>query len=170
MPSCLLASSKPVSSSDDVEEFIKSMKYFVSIFAILVIVSVISAHGQNSKIEKEIVEFRSDIRRAVKAKDRAALERAFADGFTHTHASGKVDGKRERIDFFIAGEPTIEDVEPDEIRVVVFSKNLASVIGKTTLMFGPEKRTFQWTGVFFREKGKWKVLTTHATALRDLGR
>jgi hypothetical protein len=36
-----------------------------------------------------------------------------------------------------------------------------------TLLFGAEKRLFQWTGVFYREKGKWKVLTTHATALRN---
>ncbi len=143
------------------------MKSLLSVFAILIIVSAVSGQNRNSKIETEIVNFRAEIRRAVNAKDRAALERFFADGFTHTHASGKVNGKRERVDFFIAGEPTIEDVEPDEIRVTVFNKNLASVIGKTTLMFGSEKRTFQWTGVFYKEKGKWKAMTTHATALRS---
>ncbi len=143
------------------------MKILSSVFAILIIVSAISAQNRNSKIETEIVNFRAEISRAVKAKDRAALERFFADGFTHTHASGKVDGKRERVDFFIAGEPTIEDVEPDEIRVTVFNKNLASAVGKTTLLFGAEKRSFQWTGVFYREKGKWKVITTHATGLRN---
>lgn len=129
----------------------------------------ITIHGQtnNPKIEREITEFRSKIREAVKAKDRKSLEQFFAEGFTHTHASGKVDGKKERIDFFLKGEPSIEDVEPEELRVNVFNKNLASAIGKTTLLFGTEKRTFQWTGVFFKEKGKWKIAATHATLLRQ---
>jgi hypothetical protein len=143
------------------------MKKLLSLFVLFAFALTASAQTRNAKIEKEIADFRTEIRQAVKAKDRKALEKFFADGFTHTHASGKVDGKTERIDFFIKGEPTIEDVEPDEIRVIVFNKNLASAIGKTTLLFGTEKRTFQWTGVFFKDKGKWKVLTTHATSLRN---
>lgn len=143
------------------------MKNLLIILAFFALTLSVSAQTKNAKIEKEIVDFRSEIRQAVKAKDRKSLERFFADGFTHTHASGKVDGKAERIDFFIKGEPTIEDVEPDEIRVIVFNKNLASAIGKTTLMFGTEKRTFQWTGVYFKEKGRWKVMTTHATSIRQ---
>lgn len=143
------------------------MKSLFSILAILIIALTVSAQNQNAKIEREIIEFRTKIREAVKAKDRKNLEQFFAEGFTHTHASGKVDSKAERVDFFIKGEPTIEDVEPDEIRVIVHDKNLASVVGKTTLLFGTEKRTFQWTGVFFKRKGKWQVITTHATGLRN---
>jgi hypothetical protein len=142
------------------------MKNLLIILAFFALTLSVSAQTNNAKIEKEIIDFRTEIRQAVKAKDRKSLERFFADGFTHTHASGKVDGKTERIDFFIKGEPTIEDVEPDENRVIVFNKNLASAIGKTTLLFGTEKRTFQWTGVYFKERGKWKVLTTHATGVR----
>lgn len=125
------------------------------------------ASAQSAKVEDEIVEFRAKVRAAVKAKDRRSLEQYLADGFTHTHASGKVDTKAERVDFFLKGEPTIEDVEPDEIRVIVHDKNLASAVGKTSLMFGTEKRTFQWTGVFYKRKGKWQVVTTHATGLRN---
>ncbi len=143
------------------------MKILLSVLTSLMLALTVSAQTGDAKIEKEIIALRADIRQAVIAKNKAALERFFTDGFTHTHASGKVDGKTERVAFFIAGEPTIEDVEPDEIRITVFNKNLASAIGKTTLMFGAEKRSFQWTGVFYREKGKWKVLTTHATALRN---
>jgi hypothetical protein len=143
------------------------MKNLLVTFALFALTLCVSAQTKNAKIEKEIIDFRSEIRQAVKAKDRKSLERFFADGFTHTHASGKVDSKLERVDFFIKGEPTIEDIEPDEIRIIVFNKNLASVVAKTTLLFGTEKRTFQWTGVYFKEKGKWKVLTTHATGLRN---
>lgn len=143
------------------------MKNLLSLLTILLLASAVFGQTANVKLEREIIDFRTKIRAAVKAKDRKSLEQFFAEGFTHTHASGKVDGKIERVDFFIKGEPTIEDVEPDEIRVVFHNKTLASAIGKTTLLFGTEKRTFQWTGVFFKEKGKWKVITTHATALRS---
>lgn len=143
------------------------MKYSLSLSAILILSLTIFGQTNNGKIEREIIEFRTKIREAVKAKDRKSLEEFFAEGYSHTHASGKVDGKAERIDFFIKGEPTIEDVEPEEIKVNVFNKNLASAIGKTTLLFGTEKRTFQWTGVFFKAKGRWKVAATHATLLRQ---
>jgi hypothetical protein len=143
------------------------MKIILSILAICLISSAIFGQTADPKIEREIIEFRANIRNAVKAKDAESLKRHFAEGFTHTHASGKVDDKKERVDFFIKGEPTVEDVEPDEIRVIVFDKNLASAVGKTTLLFGAEKRAFQWTGVFFKRKGRWQVVTTHATALRN---
>lgn len=142
------------------------MKNLFSLLAILLLSLTIFGQTNNAKIEKEIIYFRTKIHEAVKTKDRKSLEQFFADGFTHTHASGKVDGKAERIDFFIKGEPTIEDVAPEEIKVNVFNKNLASVVGKTTLLFGTEKRTFQWTGVFFKEQGQWKVAATHATLLK----
>lgn len=143
------------------------MKYLLSLSAILILSLTVFGQTNNARVEPEIIEFRTKIREGVKVKDRKSLEQFFAEGFTHTHASGKVDGKKERIDFFLKGEPTIEDVEPEEIRVNVFNKNLAIAIGKTTLLFGTEKRSFQWTGVFFKEKGKWKIAATHATALRN---
>lgn len=131
--------------------------------------SFVQVVGQtpNAKIEREVIEFRAAIRDAVKAKDRASLERYFAEGFVHTHASGKVDGKKERIDFFLAGEPTIEDVDPEEIRIIIYDKNLATASGKTSLFFGTEKRTFQWTGVFLKRKGSWQAVATHASLLRN---
>lgn len=125
-----------------------------------------AAYAQSSKTEREVAAFRAEIRTAVKAKDHAALARYFADGFSHTHASGKVDDKAARIDFFVKGEPSIEDVEPEEIRFNVINKNVVTANGKTTLLFGTEKRTFQWTGVFVKQKGKWTVAATHATLLR----
>ncbi|MGQ0540498.1 MAG: nuclear transport factor 2 family protein [Blastocatellia bacterium] len=143
------------------------MKIILCLSTITILGLTIFGQTSNAKIEREVIEFRAKIREAVKANDRKSLEQFLAEGFTHTHASGKVDGKRERVDFFIKGEPTIEDVEPDEIRVIVHDKNLATAVGKTSLMFGSEKRTFQWSGVFYRRKGKWQAVTTHATGLRN---
>ena len=143
------------------------MKNTVGLLIILIFAQIIFGRVQNAKIELEIVEFRTKIRKAIKAKDRKSLEQLFADGFTHTHASGKVDGKTVRIDFFLKGEPTIEDVEPEKISVNVFNKNLASAIGKTTLLYSTKKRTFQWTAVFHKREGKWQTITSHATLLRN---
>ena len=44
-------------------------------------------------MELEIIQFRQAIVDAVKAKDAARLREIYADGFSHTHGSGKVDGK-----------------------------------------------------------------------------
>jgi len=143
------------------------MKNLFGIIAILILVVTVSAQTDSKKAEQEVLNLRTKIREAVSKKDETALKIYFADGFTHTHASGKVDDKAERIAFFLKREPTIEDVEPDEIRIYFFNKGLASAVAKTTLKFGEENRTFQWTGVYFKDKGKWKVLITHVTALRN---
>jgi hypothetical protein len=56
-------------------------------------------------MELEIIQFRQAIVDAVKAKDAARLREIYADGFTHTHGSGKVDGKDTRIVAVLAGDP-----------------------------------------------------------------
>ncbi len=142
------------------------MKNLLTLLAILLVVSAVSAQTGTAKIEKEILNLRSEIRQAVKTKDASALEKYFAEAFTHTHASGKVDDKKQRIAFFVKGEASIEDVEPDEIRFNIFNKNVVSVNGKTTLLFGTEKRTFQWTAVYVKQKGKWQTATTIAVLLK----
>jgi len=143
------------------------MKSIFGIIAVLMFVFSVLAQSNSTKAEREILDLRTKIREAVAKKDETALKKYFAEGFLHTHASGKVDGKAERIAFFLKGEPTIEDVEPDEIKVTVLNKNTAITTGKTTLLFGTEKRTFQWTGFFFKQNGKWLVAATHATLIRN---
>jgi hypothetical protein len=142
------------------------MKILLSLSVVFALGLAVFGHSNNAKIEQEVIAFRAEVRAAVKAKDRKALERFLADGFTHTHASGKVDPKKERIEFFLKGEPTIEDVEPDEIRITGFGKNVAIANGKTTVFFGAEKRVFQWTGAFLKSKGKWQLISTTAVLLR----
>ena len=46
---------------------------------------------------------------AIEKKDAAALRKIYADGFVHTHGSGKVDGKDARIVAALAGDPVIEN-------------------------------------------------------------
>ncbi len=65
------------------------------------------------------------------------------------------------------GEPSIEDVEPQEIRVNVFNKNAAAANGKTTLLFGTEKRTFQSTTFYIKQKGKWQTAATITDLLKS---
>lgn len=143
------------------------MKIILPTLLSLVFAITVSSQSKDAAIEKEVLQVRNNIRAAVKEKDRALLNAFLAPGFTHIHASGKVDDKTERVAFFLRGEPSIEDVQPEEIRVIVFNKNLATAIGRTSLLFGTEKRTFQWTSVYFKEKGKWRMAASHATSLKN---
>lgn len=133
------------------------MKKILSIFILFAFSWSVSAQTKNAKIEKEIIDLRSEIRQAVKAKDRKSLGRFFADCFTHTHASGKVDGKTERVDFFIKGEPTIEDVEPDEIRVIVFNKIWLRQSAKRRLCSARKNALFNGPAFISKKKGSGKL-------------
>ncbi len=90
------------------------MKYLLSIFVLLAFALTVSAQTQNAKIEKEIIDFRSEIRQAVNAKDRESLERSFADGFTRT-ASGihvALNDKRSKVGLGVAGSAAYGNDSP----------------------------------------------------------
>ena len=55
----------------------------------------------------EVTAFRTKLAKAVVAKDFAVLRAAYADSYTHTHGSGKVDNKDARLVAAMAGEPLI---------------------------------------------------------------
>ena len=77
-------------------------------------------------MELEIIQFRQAIVDAVKAKDAARLREIYADGFTHTHGSGKVDGKDTRIVAVLAGDPSIEMAPADELSIRAFGTRRSS--------------------------------------------
>lgn len=59
-------------------------------------------------IEGEARAFYRALRAAVAAKDAAALRGMYADPFTHTHTSARMDGKDARIVSLLAGDATVE--------------------------------------------------------------
>jgi len=63
----------------------------------------------------EVVAFRAKVAKAAIEKDFTTLRAAYAESFTHTHGSGKVDGKNDRIVAVLAGDPVIENAPTTEL-------------------------------------------------------
>ena len=78
-----------------------------------------AAQQDVSEVSKQLMQFREDMKAAIGAKDLHRLRTMYADTFTHTHGSGKGDGKDARIVPLLAREPVIEDAPMSEVSVRV---------------------------------------------------
>jgi ketosteroid isomerase-like protein len=118
--------------------------------------------------ELEIIRFRQEIVDAVKAKDAARLREIYADGFTHTHGSGKVDGKDTRIVSVLAGDPSIEMAPADELSIRIYG-DTAVVTGRSPILNVRENRDypFRWTAVYVRIADQWRLAASQATRLPE---
>lgn len=117
-------------------------------------------------IAREALATRDAIKAAVVAKDATALQRLIAPGFTHTHGSGKVDGRDARIVSLLTGEPVIEMAPVEEMRVRVHGTT-AIVTGKSPILNKAENRVydFRWLQVYVKESGTWRLAVSQATRL-----
>ncbi|TBR23667.1 MAG: nuclear transport factor 2 family protein, partial [Reyranella sp.] len=77
--------------------------------------------AEAKKFIQEVTDFRTKLAKAVLAKDFAALRPLYADSFTHTHGSGKLDNKDARLVSAMAGEPLIEAAPATELSFRVFA-------------------------------------------------
>lgn len=133
---------------------------FLTIFTILVFSTV--GFSQANSLEKEVLAFRTKVVESIKIKDEKSLQKIFADGYTHTHAIGKVDDKQTRLKVLLSGEETIDTVKPDNFSVKFFGQNLAVIQGQTTFQ-GAEKKVYQWTFIYQKNKGKWQIILSQAS-------
>lgn len=53
--------------------------------------------SSTASLKAEIMKLRSTVQTAIERGDAATLRRLYADDFTHTHAIGKVDSKKQRL-------------------------------------------------------------------------
>jgi hypothetical protein len=121
---------------------------------------------QQSLIE-EIKLFRDKVARAVTDKDLAALRSIYADAFTHTHGSGKMDDKNARIVSAMAGEPMIENAPAGELSYRVFAGPTVIVTGKSPILNVREQKTydFRWVAVYVTGRDGWLLAVSQATRL-----
>jgi ketosteroid isomerase-like protein len=123
--------------------------------------------GAASPAELEVLAAREAIRVAVTAKDAAALRALYTEDFTHTHGSGKVDGRDTRIVSLLVAEPTIEMAPADELRLRIHANATAIVTGRSPILNRAENRSydFRWVQVFVRDGGRWRLAVSQATRL-----
>ena len=122
---------------------------------------------RHAHIEQQVMAVRERIRQAAQARDAAALRAVYAAGFTHTHGSGKADGRDARIVSILAGEPVIELAPVEEITIRVPHADTAIVTGRSPVLNAQEGRNydFRWMQVYVRVGGDWQLAASQAARL-----
>jgi hypothetical protein len=140
--------------------------------AIAIVISPVRAHqpgvaDEDQAIAHEVEAFREFIKRAIEKRDARALRAIYADIFTHTHGSGKIDGKDAHIRSVLAGDPVIETAPVEEMLYRVFGNHTIVVTGKSPIRSRTEKTThqFRWIAVYVKVGADWKIAASQATPL-----
>jgi hypothetical protein len=118
-----------------------------------------------SPLAQEALAFREKVREAVAAKNRPALNAAYADNFNHLRDSGRVDLKPERIALLLAGESTIETEPEENMTVQVYEPATVAVTGVSPIkdrQTGKPAR-FRWLTVYVKQTDGWKVALSQAS-------
>ncbi|MCZ8321022.1 MAG: nuclear transport factor 2 family protein [Novosphingobium sp.] len=95
---------------------------------------------QHGDIERQIMAFRAALKDAVVARDAARLKGMYAESFTHTHGSGKVDGRDARIVSLLTDDPTIEMASASELSLRVHGPDMVVLTGKSPIRNSRECR------------------------------
>ncbi|TAG84012.1 MAG: nuclear transport factor 2 family protein [Betaproteobacteria bacterium] len=120
----------------------------------------------DAEAQVEVELFRVALRKAVQAKDVNALRTMYADEFTHTHTSGKVDGKDARIVSLLANEATVEMAPTPEIRTTCYGGNTCAVRALSPIKRGDGKWfDVRWTQTFVKTEKSWQLVISQATGL-----
>ncbi len=108
---------------------------------------------------------REKIRAAVAAKDRPALQAAYADNFMHLRDSGRVDLKAERIALLLSGESTIETAPEENLNVQFYEPATVAITGVSAIKDRQSGRTtrFRWLTVYVKQADGWKVALSQAS-------
>ncbi|MFN3889607.1 MAG: nuclear transport factor 2 family protein [Beijerinckiaceae bacterium] len=120
-------------------------------------------------LANEIGAFRKELAAAATAKNAAALRTFYTEDFTHTHTSGKVDGRDARIVSLIAAEPTVEVAPTKEFGLSCFGDAVCIARATSPIKRGSDGRWFdvRWTQTYVRTSQGWKIAVSQATGLPE---
>lgn len=121
----------------------------------------------DTKLQNEIAAFRKEFQVAGEKRDAAALRNYYTDDFTHTHTSGKVDGKDARIVSVIAAEQTVEMAPVPEFRLSCFGESMCIARALSPIKRGTDGKWIdvRWTQTFVRTSKGWQIAVSQATAM-----
>ena len=123
--------------------------------------------AEAKKFIEEVTDFRAKLAKAVLAKDFATLRPLYADSYTHTHGSGKLDNKDARLISAMAGEPLIEAAPATDLSFRVFAGPTVIATGKSPILNVKEQKTydFRWVCVYVTTQDGWQLAVSQATRL-----
>jgi len=124
-------------------------------------------NAEAQSLIEEIKAFRKKVAKAVTDKDFATLRAIYADTFSHTHGSGKLDNKDARLVSAMAGEPMIENAPASDLSYRVFAGPTVIVTGRSPIQNVKEQKTydFRWVAVYVTGRDGWLLAMSQATRL-----
>jgi ketosteroid isomerase-like protein len=133
--------------------------------------AILSPQGQ-AGVSDEIVAFYKALEAAVAAKDAVRLRELYAENFSHTHTSAKIDGRDARIVSLLTGEPTVEALPFSERSIAIHAGGWAAIVrGVTPIRSAADARTYavHWTQTLARRgDDAWQLVASQATRGREL--
>ena len=116
---------------------------------------------------EEVKAFREKLAKAVTARDFATLRACYAESFTHTHGSGKIDNKDARLVSAMAAEPMIENAVSSELTFRVHTGPTVIVAGRSPILNVKEQKPydFRWVTVYVTALSGWQLAVSQATRL-----
>ncbi len=123
--------------------------------------------AESQSIIEEIKVVRDKLAKAVTTKDARTLRAIYADAFTHTHESGKMEDRDARVASAMAGAPMIENAPAIDLSYRVFAGPTVVVTGKSTLPNVAEQRArdVRWVVVYVTGRDGWLLAVSQATQL-----
>ena len=120
-------------------------------------------------IEQQVMAFRVSLQAAARERDVVTLRAMFAPSFTHTHTSGRVDGRDARLVSLLAGEPVIELAHVEELSIRVLNADAAVITGRSPIRSISENRVIQvrWVQMMARVDGEWVLAASQATRMPE---
>lgn len=121
--------------------------------------------AEAARMIEEVKAFRARLAKAVETRDFAALRACYADTFTHTHGSARLDNKDARLVAAMAGEPMIENAPATELSFHVHTGPTVIVTGKSPILNVKEGKpyNFRWVAVYVTALEGWQLAVSQAT-------
>lgn len=132
--------------------------------------TILSPQGE-AGISDEIVTFYKALAAAVVAKDAAKLRELYAETFTHTHTSAKVDGRDARMVSLLTGEATVEMLPFTERSITIHAGGWAAVVRGLTPIKANDGKTYvvHWVQMLARRgDDAWQLVASQATRGREM--
>jgi hypothetical protein len=118
-----------------------------------------AAPPDEAKVKEEIRKLLGDLDEAMSKKDRAALERIYADEFRFVHGGGNMDDKAANI-------ANIMSIEGPRRPLPIPSLDGLLVYGDVAVYRTHDKEAGLWaTAVYARKGGRWQIVQLQSTYL-----
>jgi ketosteroid isomerase-like protein len=121
----------------------------------------------------EVEAFYKALAAAVAAKDVGKLKGMYAESFTHTHTSAKLDGRDARIVSLLSGEASVELLPFATRSIAIHAGGWAAIVrGMTQITSAADAKTYavHWSQTLTRaDNDGWQLVVSHATRGAETG-